>query len=418
MNVMLDGYNLQTWQPAGIGNYAKTLAEILTNNGHAVSLLTQGHRPQYFYKSQSDVKKLAGALLRVMSGYTDAILRENVSLGSACNHQHTPYSAVDSVSNFYTLNGRTWKQAISRFFLTGRPTRIHTPLSTDILHVTSPLPIVSDSCPTVFTIHDMIPVDAPAFTLEHAGLFLRLAKFISNNADRVVAVSAHSAQRFCQLTGFDPHKITVTYQSVPSLAFEIGQKKEEFIYSDQGLLDILGVREREYLLFVGNIEPKKNLDLALEAISKSPDNIPLVVVGKPGWLWEKTMARAAHLFGDQVSEKVIFTGYLPDLFKYALMRRALALVFPSFEEGFGLPPLEAMTQSCPVLASNTSCIPEVCGDAAVYFDPHCVDELIAAIDKIRSSIDYTQELVAKGTLKASEFSQDSYWNRLRSVYSL
>ena len=152
------------------------------------------------------------------------------------------------------------------------------------------------------------------------------------------------------------------------------------------------------ILFVGRDDPHKNLDRLLQAFERLAGSIDhtLVLVGvdHPG-------AGRRHRAG---AGRIVYKGYVPDAEKAALYRSASLLVFPSLQEGFGFPPLEAMINSCPVVASSAACVPEVCGDAAYYVDPADVDSIAKGMYQVATNAVLRDALIARGLRRAEVFS--------------
>ena len=133
----------------------------------------------------------------------------------------------------------------------------------------------------------------------------------------------------------------------------------------------------EYLLFVGSLEPRKNLPLLIQAMQLCNTNISLLIVGWEGWgdkSWMQTIRESG------LTQRIILTGYVDDETLACLYSGASAFVYPSLYEGFGLPILEAMACGCPVICSDVASMPEVAGDAAIRIDPASAEDLAAAID--------------------------------------
>lgn len=171
------------------------------------------------------------------------------------------------------------------------------------------------------------------------------------------------------------------------------------------------VRERyrlpeEFLLFVGTLEPRKNLPRLLEAYALALGQSPLppmVLVGAPGWQHERILAQARRL---GIDEKILFAGYIPREHLPGVYASARALLYPSLYEGFGLPPLEAMGCGTPVLASNLSAMPEVVGDAGVLVDPFNVQEMAEGIMRVTWDDALRRQVVERGRERALRFRWD------------
>jgi glycosyltransferase involved in cell wall biosynthesis len=158
-----------------------------------------------------------------------------------------------------------------------------------------------------------------------------------------------------------------------------------------------------FILFVGSIEPRKNLENLVRSYINLDEgirkDIKLVLAGFKGWENKEIMALLKEVKSD-----VLYLGYLPDKELGELYNLATLFVYPSMYEGFGLPPLEAMACCCPVVASNVASLPEVCGDAALYVDPHDVNSIAEGIHKVLTDDDLRQSLIEKGLERAKLFS--------------
>lgn len=169
-------------------------------------------------------------------------------------------------------------------------------------------------------------------------------------------------------------------------------------------IDELGAG-KEFLLYVGNAYPFKNLARLIEAFRLLKPDFPslkLVLAGKPDYFFDTLKTLAG---GD---DDIIFPGFVSDGQLVSLYQQASALVFPSLAEGFGLPPLEAMAQGTPVLSSNASCLPEVLGDAAIYFDPTDVKNMAETIEALLNSPEEQENLRKLGPERVKQFS----WRRM------
>ncbi|MFQ3661823.1 MAG: glycosyltransferase family 1 protein, partial [Chloroflexaceae bacterium] len=163
--------------------------------------------------------------------------------------------------------------------------------------------------------------------------------------------------------------------------------------------------EAPYFLYIGTIQPRKNLTRLIEAFAHAgPDDALLVIAGRRGWLSEPIVRRVAEL---GLTNRVRFPGYVPDADLPALLSGALAFVFPSLYEGFGMPVLEAMACGAPVLTSTTSALPEVAGDAALLVDPCDTDAIAAALRRLAADAPLRASLRARGLVRAADFT----WER-------
>jgi len=252
----------------------------------------------------------------------------------------------------------------------------------------------------VVTIHDLIGLLFPeTFTPK---MYLWQKIFVANapkRADRIITGSHATKADFLKLHPIDERKITVIYHSVD----------EDFQpIADKGELDrvrrLLGLPEK-IILYVGTVEPRKNIATLAEAFAMLPpetrNDYTLVIAGKPGWFVESINARIAKL---HLADKIKFLGYVERTNLPALYNLATVFAYPSVHEGFGFPPLEAMSCGAPVVCSNTSSFPEVVGDAAIMVDPHSVGEMAQALERVLSSGSLRSELRAKGLTRSKLFS--------------
>lgn len=257
--------------------------------------------------------------------------------------------------------------------------------------------------PLVVTIHDVLHLARPEFV---PGLHRRLyAKLLFRaalaRAGRVICGSAFTADEVVRLLGVPRARLRVIHYGVSP-------------FWSQGP-DEARPLARPYLLFVGNVKPHKNLVGLIDAFASIAGEIPhdLVIVGKrEGFLTgdPRVAARAAPL-GDRVR----FTGWIDDASIRAHYRHADALVFPSFYEGFGLPPLEAMAGGCPAIVSRAASLPEACGDAALYCDPFRPAEIAARIKQLLGDGVLRAELRERGRERARALRWDRCMEETDSV---
>lgn len=223
------------------------------------------------------------------------------------------------------------------------------------------------------------------------------------NARQATAVLADSAATRADLVrayGVAPDKIRVVY---------LGRDESLAPVRDPAALAAVraryGLGER-YLLYVGTLQPRKNLARAIDAYARLAGTaacagIQLVLAGKHGWLYDDLAARVERL---ALHGRVLFPGYIEDADLPAVLSGALGFVFPSLYEGFGIPVLEAGACGVPVITSNTSSLPEVAGDAALLVDPHDVDAIADAMHRLVSDPALRAELARRGLENVQRFS--------------
>ena len=212
---------------------------------------------------------------------------------------------------------------------------------------------------------------------------------------RVFADSQATKEDLIRYYGTPADKITVAYPGVdPSL------RRVDDVEHIQAVKAQYGV-EGEYLLYLGTLQPRKNLARLIEAFGKSQARgHTLVIAGKKGWLYDDLFSQVKRL---NLERRVVFSGYVSDADRAALLSGATALVFPSLYEGFGFPAVEAMACGTPVICSNTSSLPEAVGDAAMLIDPLDGEAIAAAIDRIIADAGLRGQLVGRGVVQASRF---------------
>ena len=258
------------------------------------------------------------------------------------------------------------------------------------------LPLMDVGSPSVITVHDLAIYRNAGWFPQRQPLSTRWVVPSSlRRADRVIAVSRNTAQDAEELFGVDRSRISVVPHGVsaglrPMSGEELASARER-----------LGLPER-FILFVGTIEPRKNLLTLLEAWAMLRDRPDLVIVGGWGWNYEPIRNRISRL-GDRVHHlDALEPWHLP-----AVYNLALALAHPAWYEGFGLPPLEAMACGTPVVVSDSSSLPEVVDDAGLIVPAGDPEAWRKALERVLGDHDLAADLRHRGILRAAEFS----WSR-------
>jgi glycosyltransferase involved in cell wall biosynthesis len=222
------------------------------------------------------------------------------------------------------------------------------------------------------------------------------AKRIWQRADGLIAISENSRNDAVRLLRIPEERITVIYPGVPEVYSCVSQDSVDAVRRQHRLT-------RPYLLYVGTIEPRKNVDLLLDAYTGLSSSVAgefdLVVAGPRGWSGPATLARL-----ENPSRNVRYLGYVPEIELPALFAGATAFVYPSLYEGFGFPVAQAMAAGIPVITSGVSSLPEITGGAALLVDPRSQAELQAAIENILTSPSLRARLGADGRIRARRFS--------------
>lgn len=223
----------------------------------------------------------------------------------------------------------------------------------------------------------------------------RVTRESVQSADHILAISKFTKQEIVRFYQIDPNKITVTHLGPGMNLTPASPKQIKAIKTQLNL-------KRDYFLFTGTRQPRKNLDRLIQAFNQliqTNDQVDLVIVGK---IWHQF----AETELDQLkSERIHIIDYLEDQDLNSLRAGALALVYPSLYEGFGMPVLEAMTQGVLVAASKISSIPEIIGKSPLVFDPESVDQISQALNQVVNlSESSKQKLIKQGKMRAKQFS--------------
>jgi glycosyltransferase involved in cell wall biosynthesis len=308
-----------------------------------------------------------------------------------------------------TLGYKPWRMAV----WLGQLTRVGFDRllpDVELFHATEHLLLPLRSAPTVLTVHDLIFRHLPAHHKRLNRWYLNLAMpLYCRRASHIITISEHTKRDLVAAYGLAPEKTTVVHEAA-STSFR--PQSSEAISAARSRY---GLPER-YLLFVGTIEPRKNLGRllsAFETIRSKGLADGLVIAGQRGWLYD---AFFAQLEESPARDGVILPGYVPGEDLPALYGGALALVFPSVYEGFGLPMLEAMGCGIPVATSNTSSLPEIGGDAAQYFDPLDVASISATLCRLLGDTELQDEMRGRGLARAAAFSWERAAAETRAVY--
>ena len=280
----------------------------------------------------------------------------------------------------------------------------------ELFHATEHLLPPLRSVPTVLTIHDLIFRRLPEHHKPLNRWYLNLTMpLYCRRADHIIAISECTRRDLIAAYGVPPEKITVVHEAADPT---FRPAAPEHVARVCARYDLPG----RYLLFVGTIEPRKNLTRLLAAFETlHADGLTdgLVIVGRRGWLYGDFFARLEQ---SPARDAVTFPGYVPDADLPAIYAGAQALVLPSLYEGFGLPVLEAMACGTAVACSGTSSIPEVAGDAALHFDPNDVESITNTLRRLLRDADLRTDLRQRGLEQAAKFSWERTARETEAVY--
>jgi glycosyltransferase involved in cell wall biosynthesis len=282
----------------------------------------------------------------------------------------------------------------------------------DILHCPkSAIPFFSP-CPTVVTLHDLIPLRHPETEKLAARLYWRLQMPIAaRRSSFIITDSEHARREIMEEFQVAPERIKALM-----LGFDPDMLKLRDSAAGAAVRAKYGLPDG-YILYVGTIQPRKNINTLIEAyqlLKQQRNTMPkLVIVGRKGWLYDSLFARISEL---GLANEVLFTGFVPDEELPFLYDGARLFAYLSFFEGFGLPPLEAMACGIPVVTSNTTSLPEVVGDAGLTVPPAEVDRVAAAIARILDDAGFAKQLGLRGKERAQLFSWEAAARETLEIY--
>ena len=262
-------------------------------------------------------------------------------------------------------------------------------------------------CPTVITVYDLSFLHFPERFPAMQRLYLSSQTRRScRRARRIITISESSRQDVHRFFGVPLKQIDVVVPGVDSIYHPLPETEIAAFRQKQGLT--------RFVLHVGTLQPRKNILVLVEAMARLDDSeIKLVLVGGKGWLYDE-IYRQVQALG--LVEQVIFTGYVPDEELPLWYNAAELLVFPSVYEGFGLPIVEAMACGTPVIAANSSSIPEAVGEAGLLFNPNDVETLVNQMTAVLTGVDLRHKLRQQGLSHARTFSWERAGRETAVVY--
>jgi glycosyltransferase involved in cell wall biosynthesis len=283
-----------------------------------------------------------------------------------------------------------------------------------------PVGIQKTSIKSVVTIHDLIFERYPEqFGKVNVQIYRRKFRYACEHADRVIAISEQTRQDIIERYGTDPAKIDICYQSChPAFGTTVSNETKEQVRKAYNL-------PQEYFLYVGSIIERKNLLNICKALKQLEGtlNIPLVVIGGGRGYKEKVVQ---YITANGLQQQVIFLNdtpaakndsafQRPETFA-AIYQMAIAMIYPSYFEGFGIPVLEALWSRLPVITSNVSCMPETGGNAAYYVNPDKPDEMANGMLKIYNNLDLRDKMTQDGWAHAQNFTLERCATSVMNVY--
>lgn len=254
---------------------------------------------------------------------------------------------------------------------------------------------------TVVTIHGIEYEYLPAYENKLQRWYLPLStKYAVHNASKIIAVSHYTAKQIKERLGGDPAKINVVYEGFSNSQLPITNY--------QLILNKYNLQKHKYILFIGTVQPRKNLSRLIEAHrALKSKNLKLVIVGKLGWNYEDLPV--------DKDPQIKFLRYINDAERDIILQNALVYIQPSITEGFGLPILEAFAAGVPVASSTGGALSEVVGDAGLLFDPYNTDDIRHKLSLVIDSQKLQKDLIAKGKTRLEQFSWQKAAKRTYSI---
>ncbi len=253
-------------------------------------------------------------------------------------------------------------------------------------------------CRKIVTINDLTPIIFPQHHIWISRVVhKKMLPWVVKNADGIIAPSISTKMDVEKFYGEQGEKIKVIYDAAADTLKPVDASVVEKMRQKYAI-------KKPYILSVGTVEPRKNLEILLKsfrALRAGGIDFSWVIVGEKGWYYEDFLKQ---LEGDDFGKDIIVTGYVPEGDLAALYTGALTMVYPSMYEGFGLPPLEAMQCGCPVICSRNSSLPEVVGDAAITFNPTDFEALKTALRTLLENENIRDEMSGAGIIQAKKFS--------------
>jgi glycosyltransferase involved in cell wall biosynthesis len=418
--VLIDGGHAAETEGTGVSAYARLLATAACSLGRRVAWLREltvaaGRDPLLREAAAHDRPPESTGPRRRLT--TLGLMAEGVATGHVRPRRVPATGAVApefGVAPPVDALGATrlFRRAHYRHMLLRRLTRVAMPEAFGILHLSAPLPLRPARGALVTTIHDLIPLRLPWATPDNKAEFLARLRALVAGSAMVTTVSEASRRDIIELLGAAPDRVAVT--PIASRLARLGPGESALT---PAVLGRYGLEAGRYALFVGAIEPKKNLRRLIEAFLDVDCDWPLAISGRRAWMWERELAGLEAALAPPARERVRFLGYVAEEELRHLHAAAGFLAIPSLLEGFGIPALDSMRFGRPVLASRTPALEETCGPAALYVDPRSRADIRAGLARLVSDAGLRAELGRLGEEQARRFTPERFAAALAEVYS-
>lgn len=272
---------------------------------------------------------------------------------------------------------------------------------------------IDKKCRFLITLHDVIPYKMPETVSDrYFKIFSNQIPKIVSECDGIITVSNYSKKDIIEAFNFPEDKVYVTHLASEDIYRPLDKRVSKYVAKKYYSI------EDDFILYVGGFSPRKNIVGLIESFSKLmctyKKDIKLVIAGKKGKSYEIYKNRAEEL---HISDKVLFPGFVSIEHLPYIYNAAELFVYPSFYEGFGLPPIEAMSCGVPVIASNVTSVPEVVGDGGLLINPRDIDNLYESMLRVLSDKELRKKLIASGIAKSCDLSWEKTANETISVYN-
>ncbi len=323
-----------------------------------------------------DIRSLLEERISGVEEYTTQLIRSLLKIAPEHKFQlfynsYKPVTLPDFGTGNYQIHSWHWPNKLFNTcqLISGQPCW-DSLVSADVFFIPNVrLAPVSSNTPLIVTAHDLSFERFPEFYSWQRRLWHRAVrpKYLMKNADRIIAVSQATADDVASLYNVSPSRISVVHSGIVSYPDKITSAEQLRVIQKYNL-------PNRFVLYLGTLEPRKNVQSIVESFSAIASFIPhdLVIAGSPGWLMHEVEAAIAR---SKVKSRIRLIGFVAESDKRALYATADLFVYPSFYEGFGFPPLEALTAGTPVITSHNSALSEIVGEWTTLVDPYQPAEL-------------------------------------------
>ena len=377
-------------QKLSIAVEAKALATLRTGVGQYVYQL---------YRAMENLADKADIYYHINSQFVKALPNERIiSTGhnSPLTHKEKLSKSIDNLGTGFALAKKKlalylYRKAFKQHLQDIKPDIIH---CTDFFSINN-----KQGIPEIITVYDLSCFKHPeTHPVARVRLFNEYLPQSLEKAQHILTISEFSKREIIDYFAIKAEKITVAYCGLPA-GFQVYSEQQT-----QAILKQLGLQYKKYFLYVGTIEPRKNLKILLDAYQQLPKDIQadykLVIIGACGWKFESFLQQARGLLERQ---QLIMPGYVADSDLQYLMASAHCFLYPSLYEGFGIPPLEAMASGIPVITSDCTSLPEVVGDAGILLAADDTQQWTQAIINLIEDPERYQHYVESGLHRATLF---------------